>query len=72
MRQILHKQKITEEYAKEFDNLSKMERMGFDFNVWGISIGGIKFGNIVSGIKKALGMGGSSKHDTVSEYGNEP
>ena len=38
---------ITEEYAKEFDNLSKMERIGFYFNVSRISIGGIDFGYVV-------------------------
>ena len=43
---------ITEEYAKEFDNLSKMERMGFDFNVSGISIELVNFGNVVRGIKR--------------------
>ena len=47
---------ITKEYAKEFDYLSKMERMGLDFNVSRISIGGVNFGNIVRGIKKALGI----------------
>ena len=38
------------------EKLRKMERMGFDFNVSGISIGGIHFGNGGRGIKKALGI----------------
>lgn len=59
---------ITEEYAKEFVNLSQMQRMGFDFNLPGISI---RFGNIGRGIKKALGMGGGSSKKSVEDNGDE-
>eukprot|EP00579_Thalassiosira_antarctica_P008677 CAMPEP_0201889628 /NCGR_PEP_ID=MMETSP0902-20130614/30446_1 /ASSEMBLY_ACC=CAM_ASM_000551 /TAXON_ID=420261 /ORGANISM="Thalassiosira antarctica, Strain CCMP982" /LENGTH=296 /DNA_ID=CAMNT_0048420265 /DNA_START=99 /DNA_END=989 /DNA_ORIENTATION=- len=59
---------ITEEYAKEFDNLSQMQMMGFDFNVSGISI---RVANVVRGMKKALGMGGGSKKESASDNGDE-
>ena len=39
------------------EKLRKMERMGFDFNVSGISIGGINFGNVVRGIEENFGNG---------------
>ena len=44
----------TEEYAAKFENVSTLERMG-------ISIEGVKFGNVLRGLKKALGMGLSPK-----------
>ena len=40
---------ITKEYAKELDYLSKMERMGLDFNVSRISIGGSTLAILLEG-----------------------
>ena len=40
---------ITKEYAKEFDYLSKKERMGLDFNVSRISIGGSTLAILLEG-----------------------
>ncbi|KAL7536045.1 hypothetical protein ACHAXR_006883 [Thalassiosira sp. AJA248-18] len=56
----------TEEYAKDFDNVSMLERMGIVFDD-GLSIGGINFGNVFRGVKKALGMGGSTTSEKKSD-----
>ena len=51
---------ITEEYTKDFDGAGLWQRMGIEFETDGMSIGGINFGNVFRGLKRAVGLGGSS------------
>jgi len=52
----------TEEYAKDFENVGMLGRMGIEFggDGSGPTIGGINLDNVFRGMKKALGLGGSS------------
>ena len=52
---------ITEEYTKDFGDVGMLQRMGIEFPSEGMSIGGINFGNVFRGIKRAVGLGGGSK-----------
>ena len=51
----------TDEYAKEFEHVSTLQRLGIDFGGTSFSIGGINLGNVLKGAKKAIGVGGKSK-----------
>eukprot|EP00578_Thalassiosira_sp_NH16_P031844 CAMPEP_0181079684 /NCGR_PEP_ID=MMETSP1071-20121207/2161_1 /TAXON_ID=35127 /ORGANISM="Thalassiosira sp., Strain NH16" /LENGTH=309 /DNA_ID=CAMNT_0023161103 /DNA_START=103 /DNA_END=1032 /DNA_ORIENTATION=+ len=51
----------TEEYAKNFEHAGMMKRMGVVFDGEALTIGGINMGNVLRGVKRALGLGGALK-----------
>ncbi|KAL9189395.1 hypothetical protein ACHAXT_009070 [Thalassiosira profunda] len=51
----------TAKYAEQFAGAGTLERWGIVFDGGGFSLGGVNFGNVVRGLKRAVGLGGSRK-----------